>query len=207
MNTTQRVRLEDLVPLWNDRLHPVIVRVAASEEERRQSYRLRCQAVVNSGWAPAESFPDGIETDEYDAIAMHVGAWLDGSLLASSRIVFPATDLILPTEAAFQLRVDPPGQVMDFGRTVVSRGLGQKGRDVLIGILLFGWQEMRKAGLRYCCGALSPAVLRIYRQLSVEPELLGEAQVHMGASRYPILCDLQDEDGRLAAKIERRLKA
>src|SRR5262245_23288105 len=90
---------------------PIGYRLATSDAEREATFRLRCQAVIDRGWAPASDFPDSIERDEFDDIAIHVGGWAGDELAATGRIVLPANGWLLPTEKAFGLIVEPRGQV------------------------------------------------------------------------------------------------
>ncbi|HLF79088.1 MAG TPA: GNAT family N-acyltransferase [Dehalococcoidia bacterium] len=205
-NADGQASLESLIPDWIEGLKPALISEAATPEERQATYRLRYQAVTERGWADPADFPEGLEYDEFDDAAVHVCAWLDGKLLASTRVVFPQAYSLLPTEKTFGCRIEPAGKVIDIGRTVVARQLGGLGRDALIGVLLYCWQLGRRNDFTHCCGAFSAAMLRLYKQLSIEVTVIGEPVTYMGEQRYPMIFELQDRDQRLLRNLQQRLQ-
>src|SRR4051812_45866490 len=90
------------------RLAPLRYEVARTAAECEAAYRLRYRAIVERGWRTPADFPDGIERDAYDAEAIHILGW-DGAVpIATLRLVCPVLGRQLPTEAAFDLIVEPP---------------------------------------------------------------------------------------------------
>src|SRR5574337_912778 len=59
--------------------------LAADDAARACAYRLRAQAVIDQGWASAETLPGGLEHDAYDAHAIHVLGWDDDMAIATGR--------------------------------------------------------------------------------------------------------------------------
>ena len=47
----------------------------ASPDDRSTAYRIRALASVSAGWARPGDFPDGMERDEFDDVAVHVLGW------------------------------------------------------------------------------------------------------------------------------------
>src|SRR5687767_2592938 len=91
---------------------PIELRVAAGPTDLLASFRLRYQAVMERGWMRSEDFPDELERDFFDEDALHILAW-DGPLaVGSARVVLPRQGRRLPTEEAFELTVEPQGQVV-----------------------------------------------------------------------------------------------
>lgn len=44
-------------------------------DDRSTAYRIRALASVSAGWARPGDFPDGMERDEFDDVAVHVLGW------------------------------------------------------------------------------------------------------------------------------------
>src|SRR4051812_17034093 len=89
---------------------PLRFKVARTPAELEAVYRLRYRIAIARGWARPEQFPDGLEHDAYDARAVSIAAWDDGSLVAAARIVLPVPGELLPTEVAFGLEIEPRGR-------------------------------------------------------------------------------------------------
>src|SRR6478609_8395082 len=81
------------------------VAVASTDAEREGAYRLRYAQVVGHSWAEPAALPAGLERDAYDAAALHIGAWRDGDLAGTVRLVLPAPGRRLPVEADFGLEI------------------------------------------------------------------------------------------------------
>lgn len=105
-----------------------------------ESYRLRYDVYcLERRFLPAESYPSGLEFDEFDCHALHVGA-LDasGALAGTSRAVrvgamgLPLFDhcTSFPHETEFH-RANP--RLVEVGRLVVGRRHRRGGRDVVSG--------------------------------------------------------------------------
>jgi N-acyl amino acid synthase of PEP-CTERM/exosortase system len=105
-----------------------------------QSYRLRYDVYcLERKFLPAEHYPDGLESDEFDAHALHVGA-VDGfgELAGTSRAV-KVSEMGLPLfghctsfphETEFH-RSNP--RLLEVGRLVVGRGYRRRRNDVVCG--------------------------------------------------------------------------
>jgi N-acyl-L-homoserine lactone synthetase len=169
---------------------PIHFEIAHSDQEREAAYRLRYQVVVERGWALAAEFPDGQEFDEYDQVATHIVGWAGSILAATARLVLPAEDRPLPTEAAFGLQVAPRGQVADMGRQIVAREYSSVRHKVFAALLARTWLEMRAHGYVLVCGDFSPTMMRLYRMLGFDVKQLGPAQKFWGEERAPILVDI-----------------
>ena len=53
--------------------------LAVEPHDRSTAYRIRALASVSAGWAQPGDFPDGMERDEFDDVAVHVLGW-DGAV-------------------------------------------------------------------------------------------------------------------------------
>src|SRR5262245_22108443 len=107
-----------------DKAAPIRFSVAQSLAEREAAYRLRYQALLDRGAKPAD-FPDGLEHDEHDERALQILGWDGNNPIATGRIVLPAPNILLPTEQAFGLTIEPRGQVVDIGRYTVLHEYAQ----------------------------------------------------------------------------------
>jgi N-acyl-L-homoserine lactone synthetase len=172
---------------------PVHFQVAQTEDERQAAYRLRYQAVIERGWLQPADLPEGMEHDEYDDQAIHILAW-DGDIpVATCRLILPAAERLLPTEAAFDLHVEPAGEVLDAGRFVVARPYSSQEHIMLGCLLARTWLEVRSLGFTRCCAAFaSRGMLRVFSRMGFRYQVLAPARFYWGCERYPLQFDVAD---------------
>lgn len=168
---------------------PLRFAVAATDADRRATFRLRYEAVLRRGWADPAAFPDGLERDEYDDVAVHLGGWEGDKLVATGRIVFPSPGLRLPTEAAFDLVIEPVGTAANVDRMTIAASHSDVEHRLLLGLLGATWREVRLRGFHIWVGIHSPAMFRLYRRLGLTMEILGPPRLHWGEERYPVRFD------------------
>ncbi|HEV8193512.1 MAG TPA: GNAT family N-acyltransferase [Ktedonobacterales bacterium] len=180
------------------RVAPIRLEVARTERETEATCRLRYQVTVDQGWGQPEDYPNGLERDAYDDVALHLAAW-DGSILAgTSRLVFPAPNRPLPTESAFAIAVEPLGRVVDGSRTAVATGY--QGRTLFVALLAASWLQVRERGFEVIAGAASARVLALHGAIGFTFDILGPARVYCGEARYPIRFDMLRSLERLQQK-------
>jgi len=180
---------------------PIRLGVAQTEAERQAVYRLRYEVVIQHGWMRPEDMPEGIEHDSFDDLAVHVSGYDGETLITAARIIFPQNDLILPTEGAFDLQVEPRGQVVDAGRFVVAKKYSGIEHRILGVLLAQTWLIVRAQGYsRVCAAFASKAMIRVYRQMGFRVTVLGPARFYWGTVRYPILFDVADSSQTLVQR-------
>jgi N-acyl-L-homoserine lactone synthetase len=166
------------------RVAPARFDVAATAAEREAVWRLRAQIMVERGWIPAGSFPDGMERDRFDDRAMLIVGWHGGDITATARLVFPAPGERLPTEAAFGLTAEPAGEIANLDRVIVPRAWSGPAHRMLAALAGYSWQVLRAHGYTCFIGPVSPAALRLYRQLGWVGTPLGPPRVYWGEERF-----------------------
>lgn len=164
--------------------------IARDEKQREAIYRLRYQTIIERGWARPEDMPDGMERDHYDEKAIHIVGWDGNNLVTTSRIVIPEDGLILPTEEAFNIQIEPRGRVADMGRQIVARDYSSIKHKVFAALLAKTWLEIRSHGYSLVCGDFSPAVMRLYRIMGFDVKQLAPTQEFWGEERAPIMVDI-----------------
>ena len=169
------------------RIAPLSFGIARTQEQLEAVFRLRCAVVLDQSWGRAEDFPDGLERDAFDERAIHVVAWDGAEIVGTTRLVAPATGHLLPTEQAFGLEIAGRGQVIDKSRTCRAPGRNDPGQRIFCGLLSQAWIELRARGFSEICCILSPSMTRFNRRLGFRVEILGEARLHWGAPRHPVL--------------------
>ena len=179
---------------------PIQFRVAQSNSERQAVYRLRYQVVIERGWAQPEDLPDGLERDDYDAGAIHIVGWDGDVLAATSRLVLPGSQSLLPTEQAFDIKVEPRGRVADMGRQIVSRDYSSVRHLAFAALLAKTWLEMRPPGFTLWCGFFSPTMPRLYRMVGFDVKQIGPSRKFWGEERFPILVDVAGSVATLLAR-------
>jgi N-acyl-L-homoserine lactone synthetase len=169
---------------------PLSFRLAQTPAELTAVYRLRYEVIVERGWARPEDLPDGLERDEYDDHAVHIAAWDGAQMAATSRIVLPAPDRVLPTERAFRIKIEPYGQVVDMGRQIVAHAYSNVEHLVFAALLAQTWLEIHRRGYTLVCGDFTQAVTRLYRLMGFQVTQVGPAREFWGQERFPIVVDV-----------------
>ena len=171
---------------------PVRFSIARSPSDREAAYRLRHKVVIDQGWARPEKFRSDLEQDGYDAQAVHLLGWDGQQSVATTRLVYPTSGKLLPTEVEFGLSVEPQGQVVDGGRAIVSRAYSDNRHRIFAGLLGYNWFEIQARGFYYLCGAAAPAMIRLCRSIGYHITVLGPARQYWGQQRYPIRFDVPE---------------
>jgi hypothetical protein len=180
---------------------PVRFALATTPAERTAAFRLRYETVVEEGWADPAEMPDGLERDRFDPEAVHVVGWHGRVPAATARVVFPSERGPLPTEVAFELRVEPVGRVVDVGRGIVATPYRDPAHRVFIALLARCWLEVWARGFRLMCGDAAASLVDGYRGMGFDVTVLGPARVHWGRERFPILIDAYRSVGTAIERI------
>ena len=174
---------------------PIRFGVAQSSEEREATLRLRYEVSIERGYARPEDLPDGLERDAYDDCSVHVMGWHGNQLATTARLVFPQPGLRLPTEVAFDLDIEPRGQVVDMGRVIVARDVERSAGQhrILAALFAYCWTQVRARGLVYVCAAFATsASIRLYRYMGFQITPLASPHYYWGEERYPVRFDILD---------------
>ena len=162
--------------------------------------RLRAATVVKMGWAPPEQFPEGLERDEQDARAVHVGAWEGNELVGTSRVIPPFENGGLPLEEEFGVSLELPGEMVEVGRTVIvpaKRGDAEHG--LVVAIFAQCWREMRALGFTELVANVPAKLLEVYRGIGFRVEVLGRGREIWGEERFPVRFDVLGSVDALSA--------
>jgi hypothetical protein len=180
-------QLDDGAQRHLERVAPLAFRRLSTPDELDASYRLRGRIVLGKHWA--EELPDGRDRDEYDRCAVHVGGWSGATLVATGRLVFPAKDRLLPTEAAFGVRFPDQDATVEIGRVIVDSAWSDAESTVLLALIGAMWRHA-EGRLRWA-GANSAGVIRTYRRLGARHDVLGTPREHHGEWRYPVVWKME----------------
>jgi hypothetical protein len=170
---------------------PIRFKVVQTPADLEAVYRLRYRVAVARGWVLPEKFPDGLESDAYDARAVSIAAWGDGSLVAAARIVLPIPGEPLPTEVASGLTIEPRGRVVELGRVVVDPGSAVPRRPIFLGMADEIWRQMRDREFAVACGNLSRGMARLYRLNGLVVTFISSPNRSWGDDRHPALISIQ----------------
>ena len=81
------------------RAHGLIFRIADSDSDREEVYKLRYEVYVEKGYI--DPFPEKIFSDTYDSHSIHLMAIKRGIIVGSVRLIHGNSDLGFPTERVF----------------------------------------------------------------------------------------------------------
>jgi N-acyl-L-homoserine lactone synthetase len=180
---------------------PICFGVAQSQEEKEATYRLRYAVSIERGYARPEELPGGLERDAYDDHAVHVVGWHGDRLATTARLVFPEPGIRLPTEVAFDVKIEPRGKVVDMGRVIVAREFSEAQHRILAGLMAFCWTQVRARGFVLVCAAFaSSASLRLYRHMGFQIIRLAPPRPYWGEERYPVRFDVLESASTLSQR-------
>jgi N-acyl-L-homoserine lactone synthetase len=171
---------------------------AESTADRATAYRIRAAVSVDAGWAPPRAFPDGMESDRFDAAAVHVLGWEGDRPFCTGRLVFPPGPL--PTEVVSGLAVPPRGRVVDVGRMAVLRSHQTFGHGAFVILLCRLYTEARAAGYEHACGLMAAPARALVGRLGLRLEQLGPELEHAGQLRAPVRFVLTANAASLAGR-------
>jgi N-acyl-L-homoserine lactone synthetase len=164
--------------------------LAETANEQRAIYHLRYQTVIERGWAQPADYPDGMERDADDGVALHIMGLDGNSLVACARLIFPNKVKQLPTERIFGVHVEPCGKVVDLGRQIVARSHSNMQHVIFAALLGRCWLEAQSQGYYHVCGDFTPSMIRLYRLLGLAVTTLGPPRHYFGEERIPIVQDV-----------------
>lgn len=166
------------------------VQVATRADEVRSVLALRRRQVERAGWEPGARSTVSEEADDHDAAAVHLGAW-DGPLLAgTARIILPEPGALLPTEEAFDLRIEPVGSVVECGRWVVDDAYRDAEHRVSMGLAGLACLEVVSRGYTVWAGTTTPDIVALWHGLGFAMEVLSAPRPVLGEQRVAVRCDL-----------------
>lgn len=168
------------------RAAPLRFDVARTDGEREAVFRLRYRVAVEHGWANPVDFPTGLESDAFDAEAVHIVGWDGDALAATSRLILPKSGRPLPTEEAFDLVVEPRGRVVNIDRLTVAPRYSDRRHRAMFALLGATWGQTRAHGFHAWVGISTVAMARLYRLLgfATPASLRPNASGTRNASRF-----------------------
>ena len=162
--------------------------IADSPAELIAAHRLRYRDASEQGRATAEADVDGMARDGFDSRALQICGWDGEVLVATLPLVLPMPGKRLPCEHAFEVSVEPSGEVVDLGRPLVATGLrGDRARRASAGLLAQAWFEARARGYTAMAGVAPPADVERYRALGLAVEVLAPSDSRRALFRVPEL--------------------
>lgn len=172
------------------RAYPIEFGLAEREVDRQAVSRL-CEAIMlDKGRARSRDLGASLAGELDDPRAVVLAGWDADRVVAASRLVLPRAGHQLPTEAAFELCVEPKGHVVDAGWFIVAREVSSFEHRILAGLIARSWLEVRARGFNHVCAALSRGALRVSQRIGLKVIPLAPARRWLGEERYPVALDL-----------------
>jgi N-acyl-L-homoserine lactone synthetase len=146
-----------------------------------ESYRLR-HAVYSGERHYREPASSGIDTDEYDADAVHIVALLEGKVIATTRLILPSAKG-LPVFAHCEIDAEHSHLVCDARCAEVSRvavpreyrslGLARELYRLVVSVGL-------SFGMARCVGAMEPTLARLLVRAGYQVRKIGPTAYYFG---------------------------
>lgn len=166
-------------------------RIVDDDREKQLIYQLRYDVYcTEKRWLSEGAYANAVESDEYDATALHIGAFgADNTLVGTVRLLFPQDDLRLPVERVFGVTLEPDRPCVEISRLVIRRD--QRGLRALDGLLRFlrSWAFETKVFQGYAI--VERDLLRLLVRLGFPFTQIRPAKEHFGALTFPIFLDME----------------
>jgi len=206
------------------------VRFGQDEALMRRIYELRFQIYCQErGFLPAANYPDGLESDQYDASAAHFCTFnLKDELVGYVRLVHPSGSQTFPFQSHCATLLEgvtlpPPSQSAEVSRLIVHHDYRRRRGDTLAGvnlersrgtpdhemrsqspqILLSLYRQIyafsRTNGIRYWYAAMERNLARILTQLNFDFRPIGRLIDYYGPVT-PYLADLHKTEAKVGKR-------
>lgn len=182
--------------------------IITDPQEMQAIYRLRYRVYCEERrFLPPENYPDGAETDAFDAQSVNFAAFdQDGRVAAAVRLVCPEKARALPYQEHCHLydgMVQPdPAKAGEVSRLVLNKGYrtppgGGGTGTVVMEVYRAMYQYSHEHGIRYWYAAMERPLLRMLARIGVVFERIGPEVDYFGPVA-PFLLDLEELDRNLA---------
>jgi N-acyl-L-homoserine lactone synthetase len=179
------------------------------DECYRLRYRVYCE---EKRFLDASDYPDGREIDEFDAVAIHVGAVdADGEVAGVARVVAPnPLGYPLSRHCSFfpHVRLDEPGmRTVECSRIMISRHYAQRRRtEPFLTIVKGVMQQAKRTGATHLIGATEPGFFRLIVLHGMPWRVAGPAVDYFGAAVLPCIMSLTELDEAILSGRHRSLE-
>jgi len=167
---------------------PLRIGVARDAADLDAMFRLRAREIVERGWASPASMPSGRDRDDSDDDAVQIAVFDAAEVVGACRLILPAPQRLLPLERDFDLRLEPRGGVVQWSRLVLARPYrGDPQHRLAMACFAALWLQTTRHGFDACSGAIATPMLKLYRAIGMDFQVLAEPRVIDGELRYPAL--------------------
>lgn len=174
----------------------------------RKAAELRFQVYcLEQGFLDAIDYPDGLESDEHDRVALHFASCgLDGEVAGYVRLVSTNSNGLFPFQAhGLTLYADvglPPSHLsVEISRLMVRatyRRQPDRSPEILCGLFRQMYARSVQQGVRYWYAAMERSLVRVLqRMLGIELQQIGPVTDYYGPVA-PYMIDLQDVTVRMS---------
>lgn len=177
---------------------PATFRLATNDADVVAAQGLRGQAVLEQGWATADTLNEGLEQDADDDRATHLLAFRGRTLIGTCRLIYSEEGRLLPMEHTAGIRL--PQAAVEVGRVVIIDSTGRDQRAITAGLIARAWLELRARGQCRICGTVSAPMLRLLRRMGFLVRIVGPQVTTFGEDRCPVLFEPEPATATLIAR-------
>lgn len=171
-----------------DGIAPLQIGVARDAGEVGALVVLRSREAIARGWLQGAANFDGVDRDRYDDDAVHIVIRDDDEVVGGFRLILPMPGRPLPIETAFELELEPKGQVVQWGRLILaSRYRGDGDHRLPLACFAAIWLETTRRGFDRVAGVVSHRLKLLYEGMGWDFRILGPPRKVDGESRYPAM--------------------
>lgn len=164
-----------------------IVKPVNNPDELEELFRLRYKIYCEDlHWLDSSNYPDRLEKDEYDQYSLHFGAFNDGHVIGTTRLVL-SNPLGLPIKEILGQTFSPAGKAAEISRLIVD-GTYDRSKYNLITIALI--KQVYYAGkhneqITDWYAAFDVAVHRLVRMIGFKFQAIDKPRLFMGSKTVP----------------------
>lgn len=173
----------------------IMVIIARTEEEKRQSFRLRFETMCRDlGWLPTGDYALEEEWDEYDMRQSIIFLAIDGAdrSIGTGRLILPGEEP-LPIEKHFNLYPEElveavhgkMGYCVEVSRFIVPQNPSFKNHDITLLIIRAMIHKCMDIGVTHLLTSCDYRFFRLLRALGFYLSEIGESKLFMGSKTIP----------------------
>jgi len=171
-----------------DAIAPLRIGVAHDAAEVAALVVLRSREAIVRGWLQGAANFDGADRDRYDDDAVHIVIRDGDEVVGGFRLILPMPGQPLPIETAFELELEPKGQVVQWGRLILApRYRGDGDHRLPLACFAAIWLETTRRGFDRVAGVVSHRLKLLYEGMGWDFRILGPPRKVDGESRYPAM--------------------
>ena len=170
------------------------IKILKTQGELVEAYALRYNVYcLDKKYLNPDDYPDGLESDEYDAASVHIGCYEDETLVGYARVIQPSARPF-PIEKHFSIEDVPGGKFSqcEVSRLIVASGYRGNPLRVLKPLVKAIVFESEKRQLFNAFVVVEEPLLKVLCHYGLPFRQIGPITRYMNTDNYPCVVSASD---------------